>query len=864
MILLIFLFACPLYSQPVSLSNQYMTISFDPGDNYSVSELINKAHGVDFIKPRPSGSLNQDRSVWEIEVRSPINSGTLRAGDASGATHNFENNSLTIIWTGIRSEKIPGDLTVRAVISLPEGSSKAYFNCEVSGETTGWLWGVEFPRVYGIREFTDCWMSIPDNWGRLARKPQQHGRRGSISYPLRASMQWFSYWGVNEDRVPPLAEASGRDSETGWTPDYSDAAGLYWAAEDGEVYKKYFNWDPTHPGNQMSFSVKHIPGFDSWPMPMITAPVAVSYAMLYDVSVGVFTGDWLSAADIYHDWAKDQEWSSRGTVDAWPNDMPASGSDDLTRWTPTWFRNIGFWAKYYHEPAKILPEWGSYRKWLGVPVASHWYRYHLVDYNNNDPEYLPGDPYLLEGIRAARELGVEPMPYILSIYWDKDTQSWIHEGGEESAVRTGSGDIPPFKIDDNAFGSMCISQDQWHKKMQEVTGKLVNEYDMSGVYLDALAKADPKNCYNPAHGHSIHGGNYWGQGARELMRKLRYNIRRFTPEASFFSEGIGEHLIDLLDGFLTLDITRNYTREYEQVWPLTTGVYHPYTINFGSDAHIKLDPEQFAIIYGRQLIWGSQPLNSEYSVPDPEEGDASSEILREYTRAYYVAGQPWLMGGRMLRMAVRPKDGHVGNSGLELAADPYTVPYGGKKIWTGPSVLASAWERHGDIGIVMANVTGSTQSVDLTVRGEELGLSGEQMVRLWPEPQQMGVAAGSRSLDLEPWQCLVLCITSDTEGAIARLNKLDEMPWELKVVKDGPIPPVTGEGSYLYASSDGPVNNEPLDSGFQATIQRWDDQGNLVNREGFQASTRNFDDLPFALFRQLPHKAVTGDQGIVV
>ncbi len=867
------------FAQPVELANDHLTLAFDPDDGYAVSSLVNRAQEVDFIEERPEGAAEQNRSLWEIEVHSQTQTALLTAADATGATHELDGDTLTITWTGVQSAQTPGDLTVTATVRLPEDSAKAYFGYEVSGSTTGWLWQVDFPRVFGIRDFADCQMSLPYYWGRLVRKPQQLGRAASLIYPEPASMQWLSYWGVDDDRDPPLMEEEGRNPETGWSPDYSDAAGLYWAAEDSDVYMKRFAWDPTLPGEQMTFHVENIPGFDSWPMPQFTDPVRVAYAMPYEVCVGVFTGDWLDAAQIYLQWAREQQWAQRGPIDQWPTATPEPGSDELARWTPQWFRDIGFWAKYYHEPAKILPEWGAYRKWLGVPVASHWYRYNIATFNDNDPEHLPPDPYVLDGVRAARELGVDPMPYVLATIWDTDTQSYIREDARKSAVETESGDIIPWNIGKNVFAWMCMSQEQWHAKMREICEKLIWEHGMSGVYLDVLAAGSAKQCYDPDHGHTVHGGNYWGQGARELMTELRADIRRLDPDACFFTEEIGEHLIDVMDGFLTLDLTRNYTPGGEQVWPVLTGVYHQDTIYFGSDANLTMEPEHFANIYGRQLIWGSQPLNSAIVVPAPEEGDPTSEILREYTRAYYVAGQPWLLGGKMLRMAVRPRDGRVGQCGLELAADAHTTRYDNLrdrlKIWTGPAVMASAWERFGDIGIVMANVTGEAQTVDLTVRGEVLGLDEQQMVRLWPEVEQMGDAAGERTLTLEPWRCAVLCITADTDAAVARLNKLDAMPWELEVVQDGPIPSVSGPEGTLFAWSDGPVSIEPAGEGVTATVRQWTDQGRLVPMQGRQAEVagvraeshglpRALDEQPFALTRRLPHKAMATAPGILV
>lgn len=852
---------------PVELGNRHMALRFDPGDGYALSSLIHRAHEVDFIAPRPE-VLRQNRSLWALQVRGANVEQTLTADDAKHASHALTDETLTLTWRGVGSEAVPGDLTVTVTVRLPKDSAKAYWRAKVSGSVQGWLWQMDFPRVFGIRDFPDCQMSLPHYWGRLVRSPMQLGRKASLVYPEPASMQWFSFWGVDEKRHPALAVEEGYNPESGWSPDYGDACGLYWAAEDGDLHFKRFGWDPTLSGEQMAWHIENLPSLPTWPLPEKSAPSPVNYEVPYEIAVAVFTGDWHDAAQIYHDWAKDQSWTQRGPADRWPQEMPEAGTEELTRWVPPWFRDIGFWAKFYHEPAKVLPEWAAYRKWLGVPMASHWYRYNIAQFNDNDPEHLPPDPYFLDGVRAARELGVEPMPYVLSTIWDTDTQSWILEDGQQSALRDESGGIPKWVIGPNIFAHMCLTQAPWHAKMRDVCEKLIWEHGTSGVYLDVLAAGAARTCYSPDHGHPVHGGNYWGQGARRLMSDLRADIRRLDPQACFFTEEIGEHLIDVMDGFLTLDLTRNYTPGGEQVWPILTAVYHPYTINFGSDAEIGMAPEVFALVYGRQLIWGSQPLNSVIVAPSPGEDNTTAKVFREYTRAYWVAGRPFLMGGAMLRLAVRPKGAKPGRCGLELAADPHTVTYEAmkdrKKIWTGPAVMASAWQRDGDIGVVMANLTAARQSVELTVRGKAMGLDGERLVRIWPaEPETIGIAAGEHALTLEPWQSHIYAITADPDRARSRLNALEATPWDLVTVEDGPLPAVTGPKGTLFASSDGPVQNRPTDGGTEATACRFDKAGTLVPRHGHQATVRgvraeghglprDLDEQPFALLRRLP------------
>jgi hypothetical protein len=867
-------------ADPVELSNDHLTISLDPDDGYAVSSIVNRAADVNFIAPRPEG-VEQDRSPWAVAVRMPSGvARTMTAADATSASHALEGDTLTVTWEGVRNDDTQANLTVAMQVSLPDDSVKAFWTVTVSGETAGALWRVDCPRVFGVRSMGDDQMCVPYHWGRLVRDPTHGAMARTLPCPQPASMQFFAYWGTEDARSPELEAEEGSVSVTGWSPDRSDAAGLYWGSEDGEFYWKNFHYDGGGVDGQLLWWIENVPSIEDWPVTADT-PQPVNYTPPYRNVVAVFTGDWHEAAALYGEWAREQLWSRRGTADDWPDETPAPGSDELTQWVPNWFREIGFWAKFYHEPAKILPEWAAYRKWLRVPIASHWYRSKIARFNDNDPENFPLDPYVLEGARDAKALGVRPLPYVLSTIWDTDTQSWIREHGIESTMTDEGGKYYPWLIGDQMFAWMCPYPEQWRAKMREVCGKCIVEHGMSGVYLDVLACGRSRGCYNPAHGHPVHGGNYQFTGNRRLMSELRAEVRRLKPDAAFFTECIDEVFNDLMDGYLTLDLTRGYMASREQVWPIFTAVYHQYAINFGSDANLSMDPDTFAVIYGRQFIWGSQLLNSSVVAKLPEEGDPTSEMFRDITQAYHVAGRRFLMGGEWTRLAVRPKDAPAGNCGLELAADGAVIRYVGnradrKRIWSGPAVMASAWKRDGDLGIVMVNVTGDEQTVELAVRPEPLRLTAAaRLVRTWPlDPESVGEAAGAHDLTLAPRTAAIYVITTDVDRAM-QVNELEDTPWELLMADDGPFESVEGPAGSLWACSDGPVVNATSEQGTEATPYCFNENGSLQPRVGHQAEVRgaaaegqplprDLDAQPFALMRRLPHTVSGVGRGVLV
>jgi hypothetical protein len=837
------LFAAAADAAPADLANEHLQVRLDADRGYAFSSLVHAGEGVDFIRPVTEPA---DRSPWLIRVRDA--SGTvseLTAGDARSASRNLAGDRLTVTWRGVGSETCPSDLTVTVTGRLAEGSSKSYWRIEIEGRAPGVIWQVDFPRVFDIRAPGEDQACFPHYWGRLWRDPTQHGQRVVLSYPMPASMQFCAYWAAPEAREPALPETEGSASETGWSPDGSDAAGLYWAAEDGELHYKRLALDTRVSAGRLSWWIEHLPELDEWPIRATGEPRAVRYSLPYEIAIGAFTGDYHEAAELYLDWAKDQDWCSRGPADTWPTEQPEPGSEELARWVPLWFREIGFWAKFYHEPAKVLPEWAAYRKWLRVPIASHYYRYNVSTFDDNYPEHLPPDPYFIDGVRDARDLGVRPLPYINGVIWDTDTQSWFRERGFAAALKNEVGGIYPWDIHGELYAYMDPASEQWRAKMRETAGKLILEHGCSGVYLDCLTATASRPSYDPTHPHPCHGGSWHGQGNRKLMHDLRAEIRRSDPEACFFSEQIGELVIDLMDGFLTLDQMRSAPQAGMQVYPIFTAVYHPYAINFGCDAHLGQEPELFAWEMGQMLVWGAQPLNSVIVAPIPEPGNPNAEFLREICQAYYVAGQRFLQGGKWRRIAVRPPDGKPAQC-------------------------------EGDLAVVLVNTTSEEQTVDLTVENGKLGLPPQaELVRVWPRPAELiGSASGSHRLTVPAREVAIYVMTTDAARASVG-RELDETPWELVSVIDGELPSVEGPAGSLWACSDGPALNAIGAGKTVATAQWLTEEGEFEHRRGHQAQVRGPQaegrglprdpaDKPFALLRQLPHRIAGSDGDVLV
>jgi hypothetical protein len=860
----------------VSLVNESMELVFDTEAQGGLCGLRNIPCDTAFMPPAAAPAPN--RSPWLLVLKTAdAELRQLTAKDAAGLTHRIAGRTLELTWTGVHAEGLEGDLRVTVQVLLVPTDGKSRWEIAVEGDIEGALWDVQFPRLLGLKGPPADELALPLYLGRLIRDPVGSATQVLLDYPQPASMQWLAYWGTPAPQAPALpAPGAGTAVESGWRPDLSAAAGLYLAAEDGDGWHKRFAVDTRTVPGRMSWWLHHLPPLDQWPVAPGRHPV--SYALPYPVVLTAFRGDYHEAAALYRDWARRKAWCRRGTADSWPQQPPAPGAVDEAVWVPLWFRQVGFWAKFYHEPAKVLPEWAAYRKWLQVPLASHYYRSTIARFDDDYPEALPADPYLIPGMVAAREMGVAPLPYTNGVIWDTDAQSWRRENGLAAALKDEAGRLVPWDINGEIFAYMCPVE-AWRAKMREISGKLVGEHGMAGVYLDCLAATRTMPCYDPLHQHSLHGGDHRSQNNRRLMEELRLSTRRAVPDACFFTEEIGEQFIDLMDGFLTLDLSRSSLGPGEQVFPLFSTVYHPYTINFGSDARLDMDADQFALQMGTLFTWGFVPLLSAPVAVPPRAGDRNSELLRELVHAYYRVGKPFLQDGQWERLVLLPAASGRPVGRLALRSEPHTVVYtlqgAGPRQWQGPAVLGSAWRQGNSLGVALVNLTATAQTAELSVDLAGMGLAaGTPVTALWPEDAAPVLdAAGVCRLNLGPNRAMILALGVGSRAG--RRLPLDECPWELLTADAGPMPAFHEKEGRLWACNDGLVAQRfgPVDSTVEALSV--DDQGTVVPRVGRQAERRGPAaegwglprrqlEQPFALLRRLPHRVGAGQAQVTV
>jgi hypothetical protein len=80
-----------------------------------------------------------------------------------------------------------------------------------------------------------------------------------------------------------------------------------------------------------------------------------------------------------------------------------------------------------------------------------------------------------------------------------------------------------------------------------------------GTYIDQIAAAGPRNCWDPTHNHTSGGGHYWVDGYRKLLEKARQGSKK----RMILTESNAEPFMD-----------GNYNRQYPSIF---INIHHQFS-----------------------------------------------------------------------------------------------------------------------------------------------------------------------------------------------------------------------------------------------------------------------------------------------
>jgi len=364
-----------------------------------------------------------------------------------------------------------------------------------------------------------------------------------------------------------------------------------------------------------------------------------------------------------------------------------------------------------------------------VPLAVHWYNWHQIPFDVNYPEYFPAKPGFAGGVRELVAAGQTVMPYINGRLWDTAganfpearTAACKKPGGKEIYIETyGSG---------AKLAPMCPWTPLWQSRVGKIVRRLHEECGVNAVYIDQIGSAGPVLCHDPSHGHPPGGGSHWVEGYRKMLQPLGDFARERGMVPT--TENNAEPYMDTIDAFLT------WLPRSDSEIPLITAVYSGRAVYFSSPSRAGMEPDAFAMVQGRDLLWGCQLGWMGFDLLESRRKEQAEYLLR--CARYRRALERYLLLGELL-----------GELDLEESPPPLEAKFGG---WKGtqparlPSVMTAVWRSpEGRLALLLANLSGKPRTVAYRFDGARWGIPGKTekltLEKITPEGREgLGEAA---------------------------------------------------------------------------------------------------------------------------
>lgn len=693
-----------------------------------LSEWIDKLSGVNFIETGLAGQ--RVNNLWQVNMRAGAGTPQIRStiiDERDSAvtikrrqTGNAE--ELGFNWRALPVKEMKGAVDVSMRVLLPRDSAFAQWYIDVDNRSKEFgAWIVKFPAINNLKKLSNDghdYLAIPGGngggagEGQLVTDPFTKMHAFVRTYPCyQQSMQFNAYYGPQ--------------------------GGLYFGAHDGASNLKGFYITPVK--SDMPAMIYEVQNY-----PANSGVGGTSYHQTYASVIGPFKGDWYDACKIYRQWALRQKWARLGPL-AQRTDIASSirkGSFWMMgtfEWEPTT-------APLMRRLARSLPIEEVQKRARHIDVekslalvkeAYDYFHYPIILWTNEwyegggdmtPPRYVPMNnlqQFLKELHTRYPEvkLSAYVAPKRFSIQTPEYTEEVVRtlEKKADGELRIGA---PMPKESDDQHAVPCWTTDFWKKYWGQ------KAYDraslgIDGFHVDELASATSfdSQCFNRAHGHPIGGGDLYATTRRTMLKNIRDNARRANPDFATHHEALNEIYIDIDD------LQEVCTSPSNINIPLFETVYHDYNFQMGrriikwNDRRTfpkgredgDSDIDEFMSSFAQTYIWGNQPAWMRIDIASYAPRVAA--ITKQFMDARYRA-MKFLNVGEMMRPLTVT---------TPLPQLKTTWRFNDTPEHIMPAVINSVWKAaDGSIGIVLANITQTPQTIDYRCDLAEAGLQGKQ------------------------------------------------------------------------------------------------------------------------------------------
>ncbi len=622
----------------ISVSNGRSAITFSRATG-GILDISNLDNGHSFI------SMPGDKPLlWRLQFRRKNGEEIhLNNSEALSPQCTTKTRMLTLEWQNLTLGEESKVIDVRVTCRFQSGNDTAYLNIWVDNRSTKYgLWEVSFPVVTGLGgpDRSDVAMGR-GTWGTLYHHPKE---RLQGKYPSHALPMQFIL--VQENRN-----------------------GLYLAAHDARAFEKSFIIEA---GKEFRVDTPvmdmGVPGSD-WSAP-------------YPFALSIYEGSWMEGCKQYRAWVtRETPWTKKGSLES-RKDVPEA----ITRVTA--------WLCASGGPEEVAPAVKQFAEAIGTPVGVHWYNWHQIPFDTYYPNYFPTKPGFAEAVRDLTSRGITVMPYINSRLWDSGNENF--KEASPAAVKDATGDVTIETYGSGAnLAVMCPTQPLWQKKVEEIIQRLGTECGVNAVYLDQIASAPPRWCFDPQHGHPLGSGSWWVDGYRDLLKPIKRWCTSGGRSIALTSENNAEPYMDNIDANLI------WTERSDTEIPMITAVYSGYSLYFASNRAFQHGDVSYCMCQARDFVWGTQLGWDGVDLLKPEHEPKLKFLVR--LAQLRAKAADFMVYGELLQV-LEPINSVPTLSGT------WNKP-GGDGPVTLQAVQAALWRsRDGDAGVFLANADTESQT----------------------------------------------------------------------------------------------------------------------------------------------------------
>jgi len=489
--------------------------------------------------------------LWRVELRSPTKGAkpiTIDNRVPAKCSARATATKLELRWDAIALDGQPDALSVRATIDLRPDQADSAWRIAVDNRSTRYgVWDVFFPVLASVSPDAAPDVAVPrSNWGMLYRATRQalNGWYPCCNWP----MQFLCIDGA--------------------------ADGLALACHDPEAWPKRF---ALTPGGEFRFQI-HAPH---------QGVPARNYEQPFPIALANDAGSWWNGARAYRRWAvAGAPWTRKGPL--------ATRKD-----TPRKLLGLGLWMLGGGHPREVVPRMHQAAELFGIPIGIHWYNWHEIPFDTYYPNYFPTKPGFAEAVKELTAKGMVVMPYINGRLWDSGNENF--KAALPFACKSTQGK-PYIEL----YGSkrplavMCPATRFWQDKVHDICRRLMTDCGVNAIYIDQIAAAGPRLCYDTTHGHPLGGGAWWVDGYRKMLTRINAIAHADGRDVVITTENNTECYMDNADAFLT------WNPRYDHEIPMMTAVYSGYTTYFSSPSNVNDTLTAFSASQGRDFLFGCQ------------------------------------------------------------------------------------------------------------------------------------------------------------------------------------------------------------------------------------------------------------------